>query len=167
MQTGKALAARFFGPEGRRLLCEALLKQALVEGKRDVAEELAAAAVVEGCEASDIIITQGAVDTDIFFILAGKQVVGIDTSEIRAARIGVRGGNDLVVWIGRAANHAAKLTENRNDYPTWVTKAAYNQLAKWAKFGGQNESNMMWTQFKWTAMNDAPVYGSNWTWSVS
>ena len=25
-----------------------------------------------------------------------KQVVGIDTSELRAARIGVRGGNDLV-----------------------------------------------------------------------
>jgi class 3 adenylate cyclase len=39
-----------------------------------------------------------------------KQVVGIDTSELRAARIGVRGGNDLV-WIGRAANYAAKLTE--------------------------------------------------------
>jgi class 3 adenylate cyclase len=39
-----------------------------------------------------------------------KQVVGIETSEIRAARTGVRGDNDLV-WIGKAANHAAKLTD--------------------------------------------------------
>jgi class 3 adenylate cyclase len=37
-----------------------------------------------------------------------QHVIGIDTSPIRAARIGVRGGNDLV-WVGRAANYAAKL----------------------------------------------------------
>lgn len=38
-----------------------------------------------------------------------KHVVGIDMSRLRTARIGVRGDNDLV-WIGRAANYAAKLT---------------------------------------------------------
>ena len=38
-----------------------------------------------------------------------KQIVGIDTGEVRTARIGIRGGNDLV-WIRRAANYAAKLT---------------------------------------------------------
>jgi class 3 adenylate cyclase len=94
-----------------------------------------------------------------------KQVVGIDTSEIRAARIGIRGGNDLV-WIGRAANYAAKLTENRNDYPTWVTAEAYNWLAEWAKVGG-SEKKLMWQRFKWTGMNDIAVYGSDWTWSFS
>ena len=93
-----------------------------------------------------------------------KQVVGIDTSEIRAARIGIRGGNDLV-WIGRAANYAAKLTECRNDYPTWITADGYNQLADYAKFGGNPKQNM-WGQFKWTAMNDIPVYGSTWWWSL-
>src|SRR6266567_1302175 len=41
------------------------------------------------------------------FIL--KHVIGVDTSQLRTARIGVRGDNDLV-WIGRAANYAAKLT---------------------------------------------------------
>lgn len=93
-----------------------------------------------------------------------RQVVGIDTSSIRAARIGVRGGNDLV-WIGRAANHAAKLTECRNDYPTWVTEDAFKRLESWAKFGG-NPSQLMWSEFKWTAMNNIKVYGSNWNWSV-
>jgi class 3 adenylate cyclase len=94
-----------------------------------------------------------------------KQVVGIDTSKIRAARIGVRGGNDLV-WIGRAANYAAKLTECRNDYPTFVTEQAYDQLAKWAKIGG-NPAQLMWTEFKWTAMNDMKVFGTNWHWSIN
>jgi class 3 adenylate cyclase len=93
-----------------------------------------------------------------------RQVVGIDTSELRAARIGVRGGNDLV-WIGRAANYAAKLTECRNDYPTWVTAEAYNHLADWAKLGG-DPRRLMWTEFKWTTMNDVKVFGSNWWWSV-
>lgn len=45
---------------------------------------------------------------------------GIDTSEIRAARIGVRGGDDLA-WIGRTANYVAKLTSCRSDYQTWLT----------------------------------------------
>jgi len=94
---------------------------------------------------------------------AVKQVVGIDTSEIRAARIGIRGGNDLV-WIGRAANYAAKLTECRNDYPTWITQEAYDKLADWAKTGG-NPKQSMWTEFKWTAMNNIKVYGSTWHWS--
>jgi class 3 adenylate cyclase len=93
-----------------------------------------------------------------------KQVVGIDTSEIRVARIGVRGGNDLV-WIGRAANHAAKLTECRSDFPTWVTEDAFKRLVNWAKFGGSPEESM-WKEFKWTTMNDIKVYGSNWVWEV-
>ncbi|ANH68487.1 adenylate/guanylate cyclase domain-containing protein [Mitsuaria sp. 7] len=38
-----------------------------------------------------------------------RHAVGIDRSQIRAARIGIRADNDLV-WIGRAANYAAKLT---------------------------------------------------------
>jgi class 3 adenylate cyclase len=94
-----------------------------------------------------------------------KQVVGIDTSEIRAARIGVRGGNDLV-WIGRAANYAAKLTECRNDYPTWVTESAYNYMADSSKLGG-NPKQSMWKEFQWTAMGNVKVYGSNWTWGLS
>ena len=93
------------------------------------------------------------------------QVVGIDTSEVRAARIGVRGGNDLV-WIGRAANYAAKLTESRKDYQTWLTEEAYKQLADWAKFGG-SENKLMWKEFNWTAMPGRKAYGSSWTWSIA
>src|SRR5262249_12140307 len=37
-----------------------------------------------------------------------RHTVGIDRSDLRAARTGVRGDNDIV-WVGSAANHAAKL----------------------------------------------------------
>ena len=37
-----------------------------------------------------------------------RQTVGIDTSKLTVARTGIRGSNDLV-WVGRAANYAAKL----------------------------------------------------------
>jgi len=93
-----------------------------------------------------------------------KQVVGIDTSELLAAKIDVRGGNDLV-WIGRAANYSAKLTERRNDIQTWITEQTYGLLASWAKLGG-NPQQDMWSRYSWTGMNDIPVYGSTWWWSL-
>src|SRR5260221_1848947 len=94
-----------------------------------------------------------------------KQVVGIDCSEIWAARIGIRGGNDLV-WIGRAANYAAKLTERRNDYPSWITAQAFGYLTDWAKMGGAEPKQPMWTEFQWTEMNNLTIYGSSWWWRV-
>jgi class 3 adenylate cyclase len=93
-----------------------------------------------------------------------KQVVGIDTSELLAARIDVQVGNDLV-GVGRAATHSAKLTEYRNDVQTCITEQSYGALADWAKLGG-NPALDMWRRYSWTGMNDIPVYGSTWWWSL-
>lgn len=95
---------------------------------------------------------------------AVKQVVGIDCSEIRAARTGVRGDNDIV-WVGRAANYAAKLTELNLAERTWITKEAYNRLHDSAKYGGKDNVHM-WKSYKWSQMNDHSIYGSTWTWSL-
>lgn len=62
---------------------------------------------------------------DTEFIL--RHVVGIDTSELWAARTGIRGSNDLV-WVGPAANYAAKLTELDSAYPTWITHRVYDRI---------------------------------------
>lgn len=37
-----------------------------------------------------------------------RHAVGVDISQVFIARTGIRGSNDLV-WVGRAANYAAKL----------------------------------------------------------
>ncbi|WP_029040400.1 adenylate/guanylate cyclase domain-containing protein [Cucumibacter marinus] len=93
-----------------------------------------------------------------------KQVVGIDRSKVRAARTGVRGDNDIV-WVGRAANYAAKLTDLDLAERTWITKEAYDRLHSSATHGGNNNSHM-WKSYKWSQMNDQPIYGSTWTWTV-
>ena len=83
-----------------------------------------------------------------------KHKIGIDTSQLRAARIGVRGDNDIV-WIGRAANHAAKLTTIPVNPSIWITKAVYNAIAPEVKFlNGIN----MWEKRAWTQMDNVEVY---------
>ena len=77
-----------------------------------------------------------------------RQVVGIDTTQIRAARTGVRGDNDIV-WVGRAANYAAKLTDLSGSKETWLTEEAYKRLHVSSRDGGDPPQNM-WTNYTWT-----------------
>ncbi len=57
-----------------------------------------------------------------------RQVVGIDTSVLHVARTGVWGDNDLV-WVGRAANYAAKLSSiNEPGYFTFITETVYSNM---------------------------------------
>jgi class 3 adenylate cyclase len=93
-----------------------------------------------------------------------RQVVGIDTSAIRSARTGVRGDNDIV-WVGRAANYAAKLTELNTAERTWVTEDAYGRMNDTAKLGGNPKQNM-WKKYTWTEHGNRAIYGSTWWRSV-
>lgn len=93
-----------------------------------------------------------------------RQVVGIDTSPIHAARTGVRGGNDIV-WVGRAANYAAKLTELNLKENTWITGELYKKLADEAKFSGDKKESM-WKSYKWSQNGDISIYGSTWWWKI-
>jgi class 3 adenylate cyclase len=90
------------------------------------------------------------------------QCVGIDTSEVRASRTGVRGDNDLV-WIGRAPNYAAKLTELSELAPTWITETVFNRLSDEAKY---SNGRLMWEKRRWTPMNNHTIYLSTWQWSI-
>lgn len=93
-----------------------------------------------------------------------KQVVGIDTSAIRAARTGVRGGNDIV-WVGSAANHAAKLTDLNLTERTWVTDEAFARMSDEAKLGG-DPKKLMWKRYRWKQQGDRIIHGSTWSWRV-
>lgn len=93
-----------------------------------------------------------------------KQTVGIDSSPIRAARTGVRGGNDIV-WVGRAANHAAKLTDLNLAERTWITDEAFAWLGHEAKSGGDPKRSM-WKRYRWTQQDDRIIHGSTWRWAI-
>lgn len=90
-----------------------------------------------------------------------KHVVGVDSTQLRTARIGVHGDNDLV-WIGRAANYAAKLT-SLSEKPTWITKAVYDNMHDEVKFS--NGTNM-WEARTWKPMNDLEIYCSTYWWRI-
>jgi class 3 adenylate cyclase len=93
-------------------------------------------------------------------IYAVYHTVGIDTSPLMAINAGIRGSND-VAWIGKAANHAAKLCALSHDWPTWITKAVYDVASPEAKF---TNGKSIWEAVNWTAMNNAPIYRSTWWW---
>ncbi len=93
-----------------------------------------------------------------------KHVVGVDTSQLYVARIGVKNDNDLV-WVGRAANYAAKLCSLNGKYSTYITGAVFDAMDKSVKYGGENNT-LMWDQRTWTARSNMRIYGSSWRWQV-
>lgn len=90
-----------------------------------------------------------------------KHVVGIDTSQLFVARTGIRGSNDLV-WVGRSANYAAKLSNLDNGYSTIITSDVYSKLNSESKFGADGTTDM-WTKTTWNEYS-VTIYGSNWHW---
>jgi len=93
-----------------------------------------------------------------------KHVVGIDTSELHAVRTGVRGGNDIV-WVGRAANYAAKLTTLDHDFPTRITDGVFQKISDSSKYGG-NPKRVMWEPRLWTAQDNMRIHRSTWWWGL-
>lgn len=89
---------------------------------------------------------------------------GIDTGTVLAVRAGARGDNDLI-WIGRAPNLAAKLS-NLRESPnyTFITSTVYNSLNDSSKYGGKDKMNM-WEQRTWNFLGDnITIYRSSWHW---
>jgi uridylate cyclase len=86
-------------------------------------------------------------------------VIGIDTSDLFVAKTGVRGANDLV-WVGRAANYAAKLTGLPPSYTTYITKEVYDVLAPDGKTSGGGQP--MWEAVRWNTFDNRIIYRSNW-----
>jgi len=93
-----------------------------------------------------------------------KHVIGIDTSKLFVARTGIRNDNDLV-WVGRAANYAAKLCNRNGSYSIYITRKVFESIDEEVKYGEENHS-FMWSKEAWTERNNMKIYGSNWRWSV-
>lgn len=91
-----------------------------------------------------------------------RQCIGIDASSLFVAKTGIRDYNDLV-WVGRAANYAAKLCALGDaTFPTYITEDVFSKLNESAKYGGQPRK-LMWEKLMW---NDRGIviYRSNWHW---
>jgi uridylate cyclase len=90
-----------------------------------------------------------------------KHVVGIDTSELFVAKTGVRGANDLV-WVGRAANYAAKLSALPSSF-TYVTREVFDVMTDDVKV---SEGKSMWEAVLWNTFDNRTIYRSSWRWRI-
>lgn len=90
--------------------------------------------------------------------------VGVDTSQIMAVMAGQRGSNDIV-WIGRAPNLAAKLSEIRNDpYRSYISGDVFSTINKSVKYSIE-EKKLMWDERSYKFLGNAiPIYRSSWWW---
>jgi class 3 adenylate cyclase len=93
-----------------------------------------------------------------------RHTVGVDTSDLFVARAGIRTANDLV-WVGRAANYAAKLSAlGEQGYPTYITDDVFTKMNDEAKYGGQDKK-LMWEKRIWTE-KQMTVHRSSWWWPI-
>jgi class 3 adenylate cyclase len=94
-----------------------------------------------------------------------QHCVGVDISQLLVARTGVRGANDLV-WVGTAANRAAKLSALRLGYSSIITEAVYSRLGDDSKFDAARKD--MWTLLdEQPELPDVTLYGSRYSWGSS
>lgn len=91
-----------------------------------------------------------------------RHAVGIDRSPLFVARTGVRGSNDLV-WVGRAANYAAKMSSFREGViASWITSEVFENMKDSVKFSkGVPNSPSMWQKRVWKDRG-IDVYCSTW-----
>jgi class 3 adenylate cyclase len=94
-----------------------------------------------------------------------RQSVGIDTSDLFVARTGIRKYNDLV-WVGRAANFAAKLCGLREGgYASYITEDVYTFIGDSSKYSSNTPRRCMWEKVYWPERG-INVYRSSWTWTL-
>lgn len=91
-----------------------------------------------------------------------QQKVGVDASKLMVARTGIRGSNDLV-WVGNAANNAAKMAALDLGYSSYISKHTYTVLNQTSKIGSDGRD--MWTNLGDQGLGYT-IYGSNWTWGL-
>jgi class 3 adenylate cyclase len=90
-----------------------------------------------------------------------QHVVGVDTSNLFVAKTGVRGANDLV-WVGRAANHAAKLAALPATY-TYISGQVYKGMLDTVKIAPNGVE--VWEAVRWNTFDDRIIYRSSSWWT--
>lgn len=80
-------------------------------------------------------------------------VVGVDVSPLLVTKTGTRTANDLV-WVGRAANYAAKLAALPASY-IYVTESIHEKLAPALRVSGLKS---MWMRVRWNTFDNSIIY---------
>jgi class 3 adenylate cyclase len=91
-----------------------------------------------------------------------KGVIGVDTSKLLVAKTGVRSASDLV-WVGRAANYAAKLAALPHSHPTYITAEVFDVMNDEIKTWNGRQ---VWESVRWNDFDGRIIYRSIWRWRI-
>jgi class 3 adenylate cyclase len=94
-----------------------------------------------------------------------KHVIGIDQSELLVSKIGIRGDNDLV-WVGRAANYAAKLTDESEKTSIRITDDVYSRMMDSVKYKSDMDNSVNMWNLEPEKFKELKIWGSNYGWKL-
>ncbi|HVV51095.1 MAG TPA: TIR domain-containing protein [Polyangia bacterium] len=118
---------RFTGPDGRRLLTEALRAQKIVAGSESIAEALADALDLKALQPGDALITQGHTDNDLYLVLSGTVSVLVNGRPVAERTAGTHVGE--MSLIDPAAWRSATVRASSQAVVGKVPEAAFTSLA--------------------------------------
>src|SRR3989442_5255728 len=88
---------RFDGEEGKRRLTDLLSRQIVVASAAPIAEALAAVVTVHAIPDRGVLIQQGGIDTDLYFVLAGRLSVQVSGREVAVRAAGTHVGEMALI----------------------------------------------------------------------
>jgi CRP-like cAMP-binding protein len=100
------LTIRFEGEAGQRRLIDLLREQKMVRGSETLAEELSKLVEVKELKAGEVLIEEGADDTDMYFILDGVFEVFVRGKRIAQRAAGTQVGEMAAAQPGSVALQA-------------------------------------------------------------
>jgi predicted nucleotide-binding protein len=122
-----SLINRYRGPEGTRLLVEALRAQHFIEGDEGLAAALSEQGILEEFEANQRIITQGASDNDLILIVSGQVTILVNGRKVSERRAGQHVGE--MALIDPSVVRSATVVAQRETVVLRIAEPAFSRIA--------------------------------------
>lgn len=121
------MLCRFQGLSGRRLVIEALKAQRVVGHDDALAHELAARLTLRQLSAGEVLIEQGDVDNDFFFVLAGQLAIWVHGRQVATRGAGTHVGE--MALIDPSSRRSATVKAAELTVVAQISEAAFVEVA--------------------------------------
>jgi CRP/FNR family cyclic AMP-dependent transcriptional regulator len=123
-----SMLPRFEGPDGKTRLAETLKRQVLINGDEAIALAIAEKSSLVEAMPSQVIITQGDTDTDLYFIISGTVSININ-GRVIATRTG---GNHIgeLALVDQTVRRSATIVANEPCVLVKISEQDFSSIAQ-------------------------------------
>jgi CRP/FNR family transcriptional regulator, cyclic AMP receptor protein len=118
---------RFTGPEGKRLLVEAIRRQVIVQGDLELGQKISEAVEVTPCNTGHRLIAQDGSENDLYFILSGRFSIRVNDREV-AVRVAEEHVGEMAL-IDPKAKRSASVVAIEDSVVAKISEVKFVQLA--------------------------------------